>query len=615
MSADRKIKVNIIHAAVFFLWCKTYLAYKYSFELSGENLMQEYILILNPLSFLMIGAGIGLFLTGRKRNYFVLIFHAFISVVLYANVVYYREFFDFITIPLLMQRSNFADLGTSIRELVNLTDIFYFLDTVFLAYLVVRKPVLLSLEGYSRPQKTAFYYIAAALAFLNLSLAETQRSELLTRTFDREILVKNIGTYHYHIYDAFLHTKAKAQRAMADGDELSDIENFTQARYKKPTATLFGIGKGKNLIVVSLESTQSFVIGQKVNEQEITPFLNDFKEESFYFDEFYHQTGQGKTSDSEFLLDNSLYPLSRGAVFFTHADNRYYSMNEKLKEKGYFTATLHANNKSFWNRDVMYGNLKYDRFYSLLDYQVTAQNSVGWGMKDIDFFYQSVQHMKQMPRPFYTKFITLTNHFPFELKPEDQLIDEYHSVSGTLNRYFPTVRYTDEAIKLFIEDLKKEGLYEDSILVLYGDHYGISENHHEAMGQFLGKEITPYENIRLQRVPLFIHIPGIKGGTISSISGQVDLRPTLLHLLGIETKEDIQFGTDLFSKQRDQFTVLRDGSFISNDFIFTGGNCYQKDTGIVIEKASCEPIIEQAKQELEYSDQIIYGDLLRFYQK
>jgi lipoteichoic acid synthase len=357
------------------------------------------------------------------------------------------------------------------------------------------------------------------------------------------------------------------------------------------------------------------VIGQKVNGQEITPFLNEFIKDSYYFDNFYHQTAQGKTSDSEFLLENSLYPLGRGAVFFTHSGNQYMSLAERLKENNYYTAKLHANNKSFWNRDVMYNNFGYDRFYSLPDYQVNEENSVGWGMKDVDFFDQSIEHLKEMPKPFFAKFITLTNHFPFELDEEDKFIDEYDSPSGTLNRYFPTVRYTDEAFKLFIEDLKAEGLYEDSIIVIYGDHYGISENHNRSMEQYLGKEITPFVSTQLQRVPLIVHIPGHEGKTISTVSGQIDLRPTLLNLAGIDTKQDIQFGTDLFSEKQDNFVVLRDGSFITDDVVYTKGTCYDKVTEEPTDQASCEPYMEQAKNELSYSDQIIYGDLLRFYEK
>ncbi len=107
-----------------------------------------------------------------------------------------------------------------------------------------------------------------------------------------------------------------------------------------------------------------------------------------------------------------------------------------------------------------------------------------------------------MPQPFYSRLITLTNHYPFDLDEEDKLIPQYDSNSSTLNKYFQAVRYMDEAIKVLFEDLKEKGLYDNSIIVMYGDHYGISENHNKAMGMYLDKEITAFDNAKLQKVPL-----------------------------------------------------------------------------------------------------------------
>ncbi|MCK6204437.1 LTA synthase family protein [Bacillus infantis] len=614
MGNKRWPALNLIGFAVAVLWLKTYIAYKTSFDIKIENFKQELILLINPLSFLMFVLGFGLFLKKKNQVRYVVISSFIISAILFANVVFYRFFNDFLTVPVLFQTSNMSDLGSSVSELLNLTDLLYFADFIILAIIMMFRPQALVYREHSQKNRRAFFLAAVAIAFFNLGLAETERPQLLTRTFDREMLVKNIGTYNYHIYDVFLQSKSSAQRALADGSELADIGNYARASYVAPADDMFGIAKGKNVILISMESTQNFVINEKVNGQEITPFLNDFIKDSYYFNNFYHQTAQGKTSDSEFLVDNSLYPLSRGAVFFTHSGNKFAAAPEILNQNGYYTASLHANNKSFWNRDIMYDSFGYQRFYSLPDYEVTETNSVGWGMKDIDFFEQSIQHLKEMPEPYYAKFITLTNHFPFELGEEDQFIEPYTSGNKTVDNYFPTVRYTDEAIKNFIQKLKDEGIYEDSIIILYGDHYGISENHNKAMGEFLGTEVTPFVSTQLQRVPLIIHIPGQEGKTISKVSGQIDIKPTILHLLGIDTRDDIDFGSDLFANDRQEFTVLRDGSFITKDYIYTRDTCYSKETAEPADAAACEPYIEKAKNELEYSDKIIYGDLLRFYE-
>ncbi len=139
------------------------------------------------------------------------------------------------------------------------------------------------------------------------------------------------------------------------------------------------------------------LLTKKINGKEITPFLNRFITDSYYFDNFYHQTGQGKTSDAEFIVENSLYPLDRGSVFFTHATNEYTATPEQLKKYGYYSAVFHSNDKTFWNRDIMYPALGYDRYFHLNDYVGTEQMSVGWGLKDKEFFEQSISKLKSLP--------------------------------------------------------------------------------------------------------------------------------------------------------------------------------------------------------------------------
>ncbi|MDX5473976.1 MAG: LTA synthase family protein [Bacillaceae bacterium] len=616
---NKNIKTNIpfILIAVVLLWIKTYFVYKVSFDIAIESIKQEFILFINPLSFVLLILGFALFMSEKSAKRYIIITSFIVTFVLYSNAVYYRFFNDFITIPLLFQTSNMADLGSSVTELMKPIDLLMFMDVVILIVLAKWSPQFVTFTTW-RPKVRKMYFLSIVGVFLfNLGLAETERPQLLTRTFDREILVKNLGTYNYHVYDAYLQTKTKAQRALADGSELVEVQNYINAKYKKPNPEYYGIAEGKNVIVVKMESLQSFVIDNEINGEPITPFLNELKNSSYYFENFYHQTAQGKTSDSEFLLDNSLYPLGRGAVFFTHATNDYHTATPNVvKENGYHPVTFHPNNQSFWNRDVMYKSLGYERFYEINDYEVTEENSIGWGLKDKYFFEQSIPYMEELPQPFYAKFITLTNHFPFVLDEEDKFVDEFDSNSRTLNRYFPTVRYMDEALKLFFEDLKESGLYEDSIIIMYGDHYGISENHNEAMSKYLDKEIRPFEVAQLQRVPMFIHIPGVtdeEPKQFDTIAGQIDLKPTIKHLLGIETKNDIQFGEDLLAEDRSEFVVFRDGGFISEELVYAKGVCYDKNTEAEIDEDACDPFKDKVKQELSYSDKIIYGDLLRFF--
>ncbi|MBW3495187.1 LTA synthase family protein [Bacillus sp. FDAARGOS_1420] len=605
--------VIIIALAV---WLKTYLITRFSFDLKIESSTQELILFISPLAASLAFVGLALFATGEKRNYIALCINVLLTIVLVGNVMFYDFYSDFVTLPVLGQTSNFTQLGGSIIEILNYKIILAFVDIIFFFILLKKKAIVFKTERVTHSARLLYFLLTIGVFFANLQLAEKERPELLTRSFDRVMLVKNLGLYTHQVYDLTLQVKAGSQKALADSSKLQETENYVKSNQSEPNPNMFGAAKGKNVIVVTLESLQTFLIGASVNGQEVTPFLNEFINESYYFDNFFHQTGQGKTSDSEFLIDTSLYPLNRGAVFFTHGNNDYTATPEILRQQGYFTSVFHANNATFWNRNIMYSALGYDRYYNELDYKITPETNLNWGLKDIEYFDQSVDILKTVDQPFYARFLTLTNHYPFTYDEDTKFIEPYNSGNGVFDRYIVTARYLDESIKKFIERLKAEGMYDDSIIVLYGDHYGISEKHNRAMAQFLEKDqITEFDTLNLQRTPLYIHIPGqTEGQTISKPTGQIDMKPTILNLLGIDTTNDIRFGHDMFSDEYTGFVVLRDGSFITDKYAYTNHTFYNRETGEVVDlpKKEAQEMINRAQNELRMSDKIIEGDLLRF---
>ena len=163
-----------------------------------------------------------------------------LSILLYANVVYYRFFSDFITFPTLTQTNNFGDLGGSILALLHLYDPLYFLDTIILIVLVATK--------FANPKpirvakhKLSLVFVAGILLFsVNLGLAESDRPELLTRTFDRNYIVKYLGAYNYTIYDGIQSAKASTERALADGDNMTEVRNYLTSTYASPNPEYFG---------------------------------------------------------------------------------------------------------------------------------------------------------------------------------------------------------------------------------------------------------------------------------------------------------------------------------------------------------------------------------------
>ncbi|UNL83605.1 LTA synthase family protein [Priestia koreensis] len=605
--------------AVVLFWIKTYTAYRIEFNLGIENFMQKFLLFLNPLSSAIFFLAFALLAKGRKQLGLLVGINFVLSFVLYSNIVYYRFFNDFITLPTLTQTDNFGKMGDSVLALMHLSDVFYFSDTIILLALILFKVAKPKEKKLNRRAIVTVFTTAVLVFSVNLALAETDRPQLLTRTFDRNYLVKYLGAYNYTVYDAIQSSKSSAQRALADSSDVAEVKNYTRANYAKPNPEYFGKEKGKNVIFVSLESLQNFMINYKLNGQEVTPFLNSLTKDknTMYFDNFYHQTGQGKTSDAEFMMENSMFPLPQGSVFSTKGQNTYQASPGILKTKGYTSAVFHGNYKTFWNRDEMYKQFGYDKFFDANYYDMNAKDTLNYGLKDKPFFKESMPYLKDLKQPFYTKFISLSNHFPYPLDEEDKTIQPANTGDTSVDQYFQTARYMDEALKQFFDDLKKSGLYDNSVIVMYGDHYGISENHKKAMAKILGKDkITPYDQAQLQKVPLFITGPGLKGGVNHTYGGQVDVRPTLMHLLGVDTKDYIQFGTDLLSKEHQQIVPFRNGDVMTPEASIIGSKYYNTKTGEQIpekEAGQYKKYENIAEKKLNLSDKVVYGDLLRFY--
>ena len=604
--------------AVFLLWIKTYLIQLTQFDLGIENTVQQFLLFINPLGSSLLFLGAALFFKGRRKYIWLMIIDFAMSMLLYANVLYYRFFNDFITLPTIFQTQNFGDVSSSVGSLLKPYDILFFLDLFLLICLLASKKVKIEMANISRRKKFALFSLAMGISCLNLALAEADRPQLLTRGFDRNYIVKYLGTYNYTIYDAVQSTKASAQRVTADSSDITEVINFTHSNYAEPNPAYFGIGKGMNVVYLHLESMQNFLIDYQLNGEEVTPFLNSLVREgnTAYFDNFYHQTAQGKTADAEFLLENSLYGLSQGSAFTTKGLNTYQAAPAILGQQGYTSAVLHGNAGSFWNRNEIYKSFGYDHFFDANYYEMKEEDLADYGLMDKPFYQQSIPYIESLPQPFMAKLIPVTNHYPYPIDEELATIAPHTTGDKSVDSYFQTARYADEALEQFFNYLKESGLYDNTVIIMYGDHYGISENHNKAMEQVLGKEINSFENSKLQRVPLLIRVPGMQGGINHEYSGQIDILPTLLHLLGIDSKEYVQFGTDLFSEEHDEVIPFRNGEFVSPTITSTDGKFYDSTTGLELlpdRSEEAKQYQQSVAQKLALSDKVVNGDLLRFY--
>src|SRR5690606_36886779 len=177
----------------------------------------------------------------------------------------------------------------------------------------------------------------------------------------------------------------------ADSNDSIEVINYTKANYAEPNPKYFGIGEGMNVIYVHLESIQNFLIDYELHGEEVTPFLNSLTkdENTLYFDNFFHQTAQGKTADAEFILENSLYGLPQGSAFTTKGMNTYQAAPAILGQQGYTSAVFHGNSGSFWNRNEIYKSFGFNHFFDSSYYQMNPEDLAEYGLMDKPFFEQS----------------------------------------------------------------------------------------------------------------------------------------------------------------------------------------------------------------------------------
>ncbi|MGO1281185.1 MAG: LTA synthase family protein, partial [Leuconostoc mesenteroides] len=600
--------------------------YHMNFNLGAEGSTQQFLLFLNPIPTAIIFLSISLYFRGVTSYWLAIIFNLIQSIWLFANMLYYREFSDFLSMGILGSGSSTGtNLCKSIAAIIHWTDYLVFIDIVILILLVVFKQLTIDHKGVQKKFAILTTLFGVILMLVDYGIASTDRSGLLTRSFDNNYIVKYLGLNEYAVFNAVQTYNQTESRKRAKPSDLAKVKKFVATQKLPANILYYGTQKGKNVFMIHLESFQQFLIDYKVDGQEVTPNLNQFyhDQNTLSFDNFYNQVGQGKTSDAEMMQENSLYGLATGSAMVKYGtSNTFESLPAILGQRGYTTAAFHGDVSSFWNRDNTYKSFGYNYFFSKAYYANAnkANYNIGYGMKDKIFLRDSAKYIEQLPQPFYAKLITVTNHYPYDLDKQNISFPATKTGDKTVDGYVQTAHYLDQAFAELMSYLKKAGLYDNSVFVLYGDHYGISENHQDAIAQLLGKDkITNNDLATFQKVPFMIHATGLKGGIDHTYGGEIDMLPTLMDVLGIPDNNMTMFGQDMLSSKYDGKVVFRDGDWITPTYTKYNNQYFNTTTGDQVTLKSDKKLQKVAKQMsayatkvLGYSDAVITGDLLRF---
>lgn len=341
----------------------------------------------------------------------------------------------------------------------------------------------------------------------------------------------------------------------------------------------FGAGDGCNLIMIQLESFQNFVVNLTVQGQPLTPVLNDLLSESLYFPYIFQQIGRGNTSDAEFISNTSIYPVGEAPMSSTYGNRKIPSLARLLHTRGYIADTFHVNEVSFWDRKLMYPALGFDTYYDKPYFPPGVFNR--FGASDEELYRIGLNKLKALSgqhQKFYAQFVTVSSHSPFTIPEDSRRLKLDAALDGkTLGNYLTAINYADYALGTFIDKLKTTGLWNNSVVVIYGDHFGLNKKKYnpEKISNKLG--IPYHKHISTFNVPLLIHLPGqLSGRVIEQTGGQIDILPTVANIMGIDLKKEgvTAFGQDLINGGHNLVGMryyLPTGSFFNNEILFVPG--------------------------------------------
>jgi lipoteichoic acid synthase len=622
------------------VWCAATLAVK-PLILAHTALLEPtavaYWLI---LAVALVLPTLGLLLLPRSaRPWALLTVGIFCSLLILADIVYYRFFGDVLSTPALLAAHQTGHVWGSVGSLFTPGLVWLLVDWPFAFWLVVRMSQQQPHEP-SSPARVAIP-VAATLAVLSasalvLGVPRALASTPLDQMFRARSVVEQLGPLGYHAYDTWNYARSTWLRRPATKAQLDEAVAWLRERAPlRAGGTGFGAAHGRNLIVVQVESLQDFAVDFSVGGQEVMPHLRRWSTDSLRFTNVTDQTSEGRTSDAEFTTMTSLLPLDHGAVAFRFPGNHYAALPSVLTEHGYATLSAVSFEPGFWNRQVMHPAYGFQHSLFEPDFQMTEQ--IGWGLNDHDFLQQMLPRLEQLPRPFGAWLITLSLHHPFESFPDQHKLLKLGALEGTsFGNYLHTMRFFDQALEDFKAALARDGLLEDSLLVVFGDHdAGFARD--ASLARTIGIGSSDAAWMLNDRVPLFIRVGRAGGagrageagraaeeqgaeqgptdlvGDRAMPAGQTDLAPTVLALLGIDPAALPYLGRNLLGAAGDRPVPRPYGDWLDASHLFLAGrgeaSCYDLERHLATAPSACAEQDARARRARDLSRLIIIEDL------
>lgn len=551
--------------------------------------------------------------TGKWRKWLQVIIALLISTIWFASAIYYSYYGNVPTYYTLSSLNQVGQIGESITASLEPYMFLFFADFVVLLIcrLFAREQQPWMRQLMARPaQRSAWQKrIIPCTAFL-VSLIIIIGSLFGSKHIENShALAKRLGvlTYQFAVGST---TEAAAQHELTDAElaELrQQVADWFAAQDQQEQTLFHGIAADHNLIVIQVEAMQNFVIGLQVNGQEITPYLNKLTQQSFYFPHVYQQIAEGNTSDAEFIMNSGAYPSVVQATSKQLTGREVPSLPRLLAAQGYQSYTFHVNDVTFWNRNEMYPAFGFTGYYDKPNFENDQFNSYGASDEQLyKFALEKLEQLQQSNQRFYAQLVTVSSHHPYKIPEQYQVLELPAELNDTqLGHYLQAMHYTDQQLGKFMEQLESKGLREESIVAIYGDHFGLQQkdNDPEWVSRQLG--IDYHDTITRMNIPFIISVPDTAGEVVEQVGGQIDMLPTILNLLGIDESQSelMLFGSDLLNTDSNTIGVryyLPKGSFFNDELLFIPGTGFEDGTAISLATHEQLQYDESLKKDYNY---------------
>ena len=363
-------------------------------------------------------------------------------------------------------------------------------------------------------------------------------------------------------------------RTIDDTNWLKIIEEETNKKYNKINNYLInqkitdynemtGIFKGKNLIVIMGESVNDIFINK-----EYFPNFYKLYSEGFAFVNNYSPRNTCATGNNEFSGMSGLYTIQNNCTANIYKSNTYFEgIFNLFNNDGYSTTGMHDYTEAYYSRGAIHRSLGSQKYYGVKDLKIPfSYEYINWA-SDTEFLSKAMDIvLEDTSKPFMTWLTTVTAHQPYSSSIEGDMYLDFTKDSGypmEIRRYMSKLKYLDDGIGIMLEKLEKAGVLDDTVIVLYGDHYpyGMKSS---TISKALDYDLSDYE---IERVPLVIYNSATPGKEIDRYTSYINLTPTIANLFDLDYDPRYYMGTDVFSPDYLNVVSFVDGSW-KNDVAY-----------------------------------------------